>query len=101
MRPSRQKRLCTPGLCSSTRRRGDKNSSLMPLKTYCTERADASLLFQGVSLIGVVWNLGEVGASSGVIVAKYPWFKMTRPVTKSLRVPVEYYVNVALTHTAN
>ncbi|GFT57265.1 hypothetical protein TNCV_1692591 [Trichonephila clavipes] len=36
--------------------------------------------------VGVVWKLGEEGASTCVVFVNRPWFKMTRSVSKSPRV---------------
>ncbi|GFY18713.1 hypothetical protein TNCV_2399351 [Trichonephila clavipes] len=49
--------------------------------------------------VGVVWKLGERGASSGVVFVTGPWFKSMRPVAKSPRVAEKCDIDIhSLTH---
>ncbi|GFT42328.1 hypothetical protein TNCV_1786301 [Trichonephila clavipes] len=59
------------------------SSSLVPLKIHRVGGAmHVNLSRLKHPLVGVVWKLGEGGASSGVVFVTQPWFKMTSLVVK-------------------
>ncbi|GFV56737.1 hypothetical protein TNCV_2539391 [Trichonephila clavipes] len=74
------------------------SSRLLPLKTRNTERdpiplktlrvgerSTLNMLRLALSLLGVVWSLGEGDARSGVVLVTCPWFIILKFITNSSR----------------
>ncbi|GFV60643.1 hypothetical protein TNCV_45951 [Trichonephila clavipes] len=80
--------LTPPGVPSGHGKTRDwrvMSSSLVPLKIRHVGRV-VHVKYVERPPVGAMWNLGDGGAGSGVVVVTWPWFKITRSVTKSYRV---------------